>query len=130
MNGSITISKSSHDVVCIRFREDRSSIRFLDVEMSLSDFANAVFGLAECPCKFDHVPTASEAERLGWDLESRTEFCDKVSYIKDEQREHVKEAAKQFPDWELSDDGTRSQQPGDKHRFTLRRWVKPKGGAE
>lgn len=48
-NGDISISRDSRDRINIRIEDDVSGIRFLDVNMSLQDFAFAVTGLSNQP---------------------------------------------------------------------------------
>lgn len=45
--GNISISRCSNDMINIRLRDKASRAEFVDVQMTLEDFASAVTGLAE-----------------------------------------------------------------------------------
>jgi hypothetical protein len=98
MKGKVTITRSwsthSDDVITIRIRDEVSNIEFVEAEMSLADFAQAVTGLAFCKC---------ELEVRGLDYigkkrvrEPRTIECPLSPYTKREElaqwlREHAQE---------------------------------------
>ena len=50
INAKITISRNSNDRICIRLKDESSSIEFFDGEISLEDFAKAVTGQGFVPC--------------------------------------------------------------------------------
>ena len=52
LKGSITITRSSRDVICIRLEDDNSRIGFLELEMQPEDFAMALTGLGYQPIEF------------------------------------------------------------------------------
>lgn len=45
-NGTISISRNSNDLINIRIKDDPSRTEFIDVEMSMEDFAHAITGLS------------------------------------------------------------------------------------
>lgn len=58
------------DFVSIRVREDRSSVEFFEAEVEMAEFGALITGLSGQPIRFQ----VRGADRLGMDLETKTEF--------------------------------------------------------
>lgn len=71
--GSITISRPSYGdgtkAIEIRVRDDQNHITFLELRISLEDFAEALTGLGQCPCQIEVYP-----DHIGKAAEHKTEF--------------------------------------------------------
>lgn len=52
LEGKVTISKSFNGKVYFSLEDNNSEIKFVEVELSMVDFTNAMFGLALRPCKY------------------------------------------------------------------------------
>lgn len=52
---TVSISKSSRGYVSIYLKDTKSRTRFVSVEMSQEEFANALFGLADCDASYSVV---------------------------------------------------------------------------
>lgn len=59
--GNISITRSSNNMINIRLRDKASRTEFVDVQMTLEDFASAVTGLAE----LNVVGTVRGLEKVG-----------------------------------------------------------------
>jgi hypothetical protein len=78
---NVTITRTSRDLISIRLRDSASRIEFVDVTMSLDDFARAVTGLSEISAKaelrgLEHVGKTKQ-------IEQRRVECPIKSYSRD-----------------------------------------------
>ena len=128
MRGKITISKDSDDIVTISIEDSASGINIVKVGMGLKDYAEAITGLARVDCEIIRKPTKRMVEYLGKKKEVESFPVDKVdSFCKEDQIRKVNEEfgksglAKEG--WEISNDGTRSQQNGNRHWATICRYI-------
>jgi hypothetical protein len=94
MNGKITISRTTSnrepDFIRLRIEDDSSGVNFLDIRMSLENFAKVITGFGYIDCEFELY-----AQNVGMTSESKTEIVplkDKY-FATDEQRQ---EALKPF----------------------------------
>lgn len=127
MKARVSITRTNSnvrgDTIRITIVDDASSSQVVSVEMIPEDFALCVTGLASSPGVFDRVPTQDTVERLGKTKETERVTCDKV-YDKEKQKEIVLgDFLQKHTSWVLWDDGTRSQQNGKDHVYTICRYV-------
>lgn len=61
LEGKVSIIKNTEGKVTIRVEDKNSGIRFLEVDMESSEFAEAIFGLTNRPCNY----TTRGFENLG-----------------------------------------------------------------
>jgi hypothetical protein len=78
---NVTITRTSRDLISIRLRDSASRIEFVEVTMSLDDFARAVTGLSEISAKaelrgLEHVGKTKQ-------IEQRRVECPIKSYSRD-----------------------------------------------
>jgi hypothetical protein len=57
LQGKLTICKSSNGTVLLRIEDSNSLIQFLEIEIPLADFSEALFGLAYRPCSYSIIGT-------------------------------------------------------------------------
>jgi len=78
--GKITISKTScnleDDYISISIVDESSHVQFVDVKMSLLDFANAITGLAFNSCDFE----LRHPELVGMKRESKSELLPRPKF--------------------------------------------------
>ena len=121
-----TISRMSDDTIRISFVDSASHLPVLEVAIDPADFGNAVTGLARLPSKVTNIVPSEKMQYVGMKREIVQQECPKVSVSKDDQRTAVEasfERAGNGSGWFILDDGTRSQQNGKHHRYTIARYV-------
>jgi len=87
----------------------------------------AITGLCFRPAEIEYLLNKNQLKKIGKKLETKFIFIDKFKgYDRKKQKVLVKDAVNNLEEaigWELFDDGCNSQQPIDKHKVTMRRWV-------
>jgi len=96
LNGSLTISNSSNGKVYLSFVDVNSNIKFLEVELSMEDFAKGVFGLAHRPCKY----ITKGLSELGKQY-IQEDYTFEIMGLgnKEEARRIIKNLSEQDPEW-------------------------------
>ena len=79
MDGKITISRRNYGcgkkVISIEVKDTSSRIRFLDIELSLEDFAECLMGLSEIDCSIktrglEHIGKTMETDTINFKMPS------------------------------------------------------------
>ena len=134
MKGLVTISRRQYDdrdVMNITIKDKGSAIQVIELEMSTSELMRALTSFAYRPAEIKHVVAKEDICKLGTKLETKAVLIPKLKpsvYGTEKMKEYIYEYLSDHPEhfqngWELSDDGTKTQQPLDKHKIGLRRWV-------
>ena len=126
----ITISRQSpingDDVLSIRIIDSQSSLVVVQVVMSAEDFALAISGSGFRPAKYAFCPTIKSSKNYRKKRITEDRFCSKVNtFSKDDQRLEVEAhflMSGDSEEWKILSDGTGTQQPPDKHRYTIVRY--------
>lgn len=120
---SLGISRNNRDGVTLQVRDEHSGDRVLEINMSLEQYALVVTGLHGVEVEGVFYSDAHIAQ----ERETQTVTCVKVnSYDKTVKRASVLEHFKQNYEplgWLLQNDGVNSQQYGDLHKYTIKRYV-------
>jgi hypothetical protein len=126
MKAKVTIARRSDDSIIIEIEDAASYLPVAKVKMGMTEFAEAVTGLAKVEVQFIFTPTMFICENIGKKRETKQLHCEKV-YNKNEQ---IKIVNKEFERLELSkdswmiySDGTSSRQDRKDHCFTVYRFV-------
>lgn len=128
MKGKITIgSRSSHKdggVINISIEDRMSGLGIIEGQMTYSEFAQALTGLAYCDIDIRRVVKKAHIDNLGCKKITRDVFITKPkSYAKDERKQQVLQDLTDHGHldgpWMLWDDGCSSQQNGDMHRAVV-----------
>jgi hypothetical protein len=84
IKAKITISKNSNDEIHIRVKDSASNIEFVDVGMSLADFAAAITGLA----MVDAVADVRGLDNVGKRkiIEQRTAIAPRMGYDRNDMK--------------------------------------------
>lgn len=127
MQAKLSISRTSFgcgkEVIAIHIKDSASGKTITEVHVNYAEFAQAITGLSAIPCEIDKLVSAEGFEKLGKKRVVESVYCVKA-YDKTVQREIVLEDFSKYSDeWELLDDGIRTQQNDEKHRYTLVKWV-------
>lgn len=123
MESQISISRTSDDVIAIEVIDESSGISIYRGEMAMAEFASCLTGLARCKAETIRVIDPADAWKIGKTKITEDRFCEKAkTFDKKDQRLIVVRAfaANDEPDgWILWNDGTGTQQPGQKHRYSV-----------
>lgn len=133
MKAKVTISKrggyKGEGKFHITIRDEASGLKVTEVSMSLAEFAEAIGGMSECEADVECYPTQYTVERYGKKKIVEHVFMDK-SLILGNTIDHRKAAVNSHfsvnwsgDNWELWDDGTRSQQNGKEWRYVICKYV-------
>ena len=131
LKGTITITRrtnfNSSNTISFHIEDKASHTVIARFEMSLEDFAAAVTGLGMQPVELEYVISESGSRRIGKTVETKRVFIEHPpGYDNESRKQWVIDQLQGNPEmegWELFDDGTRSQQNGEKWIVVLRRWV-------
>ena len=127
MKANVTISRDSNDRYNIEIHDTASGFGIVRVSMSGSDFAAAVTGKAMMPAEIQRIAEDRDYAVIGKTRQVENVFCEKQEIMRGpSQREIVEadfEARFGDSDWRLLNDGTSSQQPGKKHRYSIARFI-------
>jgi hypothetical protein len=105
LQGKLTIGKSTQShgdpFIHIEVTDEKSRINFLRLEISLEEFAQALFSLACRPCTFTLIGT----DHVGWTVENKSVW---VAYPKGYGSDFIEEmrplvAPYCVDDWDVSD---------------------------
>ena len=134
----VNISRdTSSDTVRITIDDDASSGRVVEVVLTLEAYAVLITGM-RTEATFSYLPSPDAADKYLKKRVIKHVQCNKInvdgSYVNySNMKEHQRAAvlhdmkAKDYDGWELSDDGTTSQQPDVKHNYTIRKFVENDG---
>ena len=133
MSAKVTISRRSNTKgeggVAISIDDEASGLKIVEVQMELTEFAEVSTGLGYCKAEYRFKPNSFTVENIDKTREVKNIFVDRAggAYDKDKVAEiikkHIEDSGELIDGWMLHDDGTRSQQHGDKHRVSLKRFV-------
>lgn len=128
LSAQVTISRNNHDEISIEIIDESSGLHIIKVHMTPDQFAKAVTGVSFQHADITNPPTEYIVNNIGKSRETKDFIVDKVkSYKEEDQQDAVmasfNSSGLSADGWELFDDGTRSQQPTDRHRATIRRFV-------
>lgn len=128
MKARVAISRRSTNQgdgsIGIAITDDASGILVCDVEMSLSDFAECVTGLAGSQAEFRSIANRYAADRFGKKKIVERVYCDKASGKKEMADQVMSDFSKNYSEeWELWSDGTSSQQNGKQHQYIICKYV-------
>lgn len=93
LKAKVTVSRSSDDLIRIRFRDEASGIQFAEARMTLEEFALAVTGLAEREAELEVTGLQYVGKRRV--TEQRSIVCPLDAYNKDKLEEWLKENAQE-----------------------------------
>lgn len=106
LTGGISISRRTGDgyenTICIEIKDDSSRNRFIDVKMSLADFAAAISGCSEMPIQFevrclDSIGKTKETEAASINIPKNMKFSSREDIRKYLQAYHQRDG------WVLDD---------------------------
>jgi hypothetical protein len=131
MEGKITIgSRHDGDKKYINISvEDRSTgLPILEVAIDMKEFATCITGLAYCKCDVKRVPNAFILDNIGKEKEIASLYVEKpTSYDRDSRKKtiekSIQDSGRLVDGWMVWQDGTTSQQNGEKHEVILYRYV-------
>lgn len=116
------MSRSSNGTVELRIEDQHSGDRILNISMSLEELGLLITGLHGVKGEADVYPANIAMKR-----EVREVYCNRTdSYDKDDQRIIVQSDFLTNPEldgWQLHNDGCDTQQRGDRHKYTVKRYV-------
>ena len=122
-------SNSKNSQICIKINDGISGLLITEVLMTPHDFAKCLTGLAHSPAASIRLPSESDVKHFGKKRIACTWTCDKSKAIGSVGqrvlvRSHFREARAlaDNPNWLLHNDGCDSQQPGDRHAYTVIRF--------
>jgi len=124
LKGNITISKRTSNIqgsyMAITISDRLSGDRIIGCELSLTDFAEVLTGLAFVECGFK----LHDVKNVGNKRMIKSACCERV-LNKERQKELVAYDAKEYlsEGWSVHSDGTTTQQNGKLHRYTLIKYV-------
>lgn len=100
INTKITISKNSNDEIHIRVKDTVSNIEFVDIAMSLADFAASITGLA----MIDTATDVRGLEHVGKHkvVEQRTVVAPRMGYDRNDMKKWLNENC-QEEGWIIND---------------------------
>lgn len=99
LEGKVTISKNSSGKVYLSVEDNNSGIKFVEVELSMKDFADAMFGLAFRPCKY----ITRGLDKLGKQYISEEYIFEIEGYgNKEAARKIAQTLSEQDPTWDYS----------------------------
>lgn len=132
MKGSVTISRRGYEEaekMVVSVVEKNSRLHLIEFEIDPSELMRALTSLAYRPIEIKEFIHKDDFFKVGMRKENKEVFIPKPKmYSTKEQKVYITEYLMEHPEyfqngWELSDDGTRSQQNGEKWRLSFRRWV-------
>jgi len=139
--GKLTISRWTsnggvRDGISIEITDKLSGLDIITIDVTPYDFGMAVTGLSAVPVEIKRKPTGFIVNNIGKKRETKSIFVNKPEHslcgdnYKTEIRVRlVSEMRKpEWEGWDLFSDGTSSQQPGEKHRAIMWRFVEAKEG--
>ncbi len=115
----------------IEIVDDASCLNIIEISVSLENFTEALTGLGFVDVNITREPTHFMLENLGKEKEVQSVYIDRPKLFLQQERmkkyvqEKMERVLVEHPGWGLSDDGTNSQQHGDKHCVTISRYVEP-----
>lgn len=124
----VTIGKrgfGSESRMYITITDESSRTRIVEVSMSLEDFAQALTGLASCGGTMESVVSPENVHKLGKECVTQEVFVEKNRKKGIQSLIVEKDFIENWQEdgWEIFNDGLRSQQHGELHRYVIRRWV-------
>lgn len=131
MKGQMTIGRrfgNNVDKVYMTLKGKDSRMPVVEVEIGMKEFSEMLTGLSEVDVNITKTPTNEQLKRLGKVCENKTVMVTKppCTDSKPHQKQYIIyqiDLLEECDGWEIFDDGTRSQQPSEKHKVVLRRWV-------
>ena len=131
MDAKLTIGRRSSntedDYINISIKDKKSSVNIIELKVLLKEMMSALTGYGYRPVEIEYLLDSNQLQKVGKKLETKYIFIDKLEIYEKERKEtRIKDiinSLKEAIGWELFDDGCRSQQPTDKHKVIMRRWV-------
>lgn len=125
MGAKITITRRSDDKIYINIIDDSSGCMVVEVSMPLAEFTLAITGLAHSHGEINRLISSTNIGKIGRKKIVESWYCEKVSLDKEKQKSYIlgDYMLKNDGDWEMLDDGTRTQQPGSQHRYIVCKYV-------
>lgn len=128
MKGKISITRNSNNTISIEVEDTLSSTSFLNVNMTLENFALAITNLSYIDCDFD----LRGMSYIGKKLEVKKEIVDLVDTTYDNFNERIKSLVKPYEvdGWEVEEYCLHSWNNhlvnNNKYTVTFRRYVNQK----
>ena len=128
MEAYFSIGRNNYDEINITVGDRKSGLRVVEIKTTLQEFARAITGVGYSKATFSFVPTQFTVDSILKNRETMEILVNKSSiFSKEEQSKIVEDeflkSGLSEKGWMLFDDGTRTQQPGKKHRAILYRFV-------
>lgn len=115
-------------VIAISIGDRSSGLTVTEIIMTMENFALALTGLSYCKAEYQFKPNQFTIDNICKDRETKSILLNKPdTYQKNEQKADIKkqieESGELVDGWMIFNDGCSSQQPGDKHKANLYRFV-------
>ena len=123
--GSITISRTSHDLVMIRIKDDKSLLPVAEIALTIENYGRVLTGLSEIK---GELKVYDNYEAVAKERETKSITMPKIqSYDKEVIADAVKVHFKTLPEalegWTIHTDGTSTKQSGEVHKYSIKRYV-------
>lgn len=133
MKAKVTISKrggyKGEGEFHITIKDSASSMRIVEVSMSLTEFAEAIGGISECEADIELIPNEYAVARYGKKKVTERVYMDK-SLILGDSKDHRQAAVNAHflstysgDGWELWSDGVGTQQYSEKWQYIICKYV-------
>ena len=127
MEGRVSISKDSNNEMHISIADSLSGLEIIRVTLSLEHMMAALTGLHGVKADISRLIGGKSFDSIGKKIETSIVYIDKPpSFDKKQQRIWAVQKISELPEydcWDIFDNGTTTQQPRDKHKVTMARWV-------
>lgn len=123
-------NRNDEDIIRLKLKDRMNYNLIIEVEIDLATFTKILTNQGGLSGKLKYFMDQETFDHIYHDRKIKDEYCDKVGYNKEEQRQEVlKDFHSKYltPEWQIKDDGTSSQQHGKKHRYTIFRYIDVNG---
>ncbi len=123
--GSITISRTSHDLVMIKIEDDKSLLPVAEMALTIENYGWLLSGLSEIK---GNLEVYNNYEAVAKERETKTIIMPRIqSYDKEVIADAVKCHFKTLPEasegWIIHTDGTSTKQSVEVHKYSIKRYV-------
>lgn len=121
----VTISRSSSGLINLRVKDESSTLPIVELAMTPEDFAECVTGVAFCPGTASFMPNEFTVQRYGMKAITKHVECRRPKSTENTRDVVVEDFTKNWAphNWELFDDGVRTQQNGKEHNYVIRKFI-------
>ena len=123
--GSITISRTSNDLVVIKIKDNKSLLPVAEIALTVENYGWLLTGLSEIKGSlevYDNYEAVAKERETKTITMPRIQPYDK-QVISDAVAVHFKTLPEASEGWTIFQDGTSSKQSGEVHRYIIKRYV-------